>query len=167
MEFALIFYPFVEVETPPCDANKNEVTAMPFVNMNSTEIVTLEVKLDIPPNCGYPSFNEVIQKFTQHCIISQPSRVSCMIMGENCVTVKFQVPASTLPILERKITDSEQFLSRMKISIVKILDKTVFESDSGKNMLLKVHIKIIIVLLLICLYLCRSLHYQLALHILN
>ena len=115
---------------------------MPFLNTNSTtKIVTLEVKLNIPPDCGYPSFNEVIQKFTQHCNISQPSRVSSMVMGVNCVTVKFQVPASSLPMLEKKITDSEQFLSRMKISVVKILDKTVFESDSGKNMLLKVHIK--------------------------
>ena len=130
------------METPSCDANKDEVI-MPFININSAEIVTLEVKLNIPPNCGYLSFNEVIEKFTQHCSISQPSHISGMIMGKNCVTVKFQVPASSLPILERKITDSEQFLSKMKISVVKILDKTVFENDSGKNTLLKVCIKLL------------------------
>ena len=150
-----IYVPFVEVETPSCDANKDEVIIpLSCITINSAEIVTLEVKLNIPPNCGYLSFNEVIQKFTQHCSISQSSRISGMIMGKNCVTVKFQVPASSLPILERKITDSEQFLSKMKISVVKILDKIVFESDSGKN---KVCIKII-VSLLICSDLCRNLH---------
>ena len=99
--------------------------------------MTLEVKMNIPPNLGYHSFNEVIQKFTQHCNIDQSS-VSCMIMGKSCVTVKFQVLASSLPILEKKMTDSELFFSRMKISVVKILDKTVFESDSSKSTLLKV-----------------------------
>ena len=137
MHTCINLVPLLEVEAPCRDANKDEINAMPFINTNSIEIVTLEVKLNIPPDHGYHSVNEVIQKFTQHCSINQSS-VSAMIMGKNCVTIKFQVPASSIPILEKKITDSEQFFSRMKISIVKILDKTVFESDSGKNTLLKV-----------------------------
>ena len=61
-----------------------------------------------------------------------------MVMGENSVTVKFQVPTSSIPILEKKIVDSEHFFSNMKVSVVKILDKTVFETDSDKKSLLKV-----------------------------
>ena len=101
---------------------------MPFTNTTSTEAVMLEAKLNIIPNQGYCSFNEAVQRFSQHCNIQQS--FVCMIVGKNCVTVKFQVSASSLPILEKKITDSEQFLSSINISVVKILDKTIFESDS-------------------------------------
>ena len=81
--------------------------------------------------------SEVIQRFTQHCNIDQSS-FSYMIMGKNCVTVSFQVPTVTLPILEKKINDSVKSLPDMKVSLVKILGKTVFETDSDQKTLSKV-----------------------------
>ena len=99
---------------------------------SSTDHVMLEVKLNIPPISGFQHINEVLQKFTQHCNINQ-SGVSCMIMGKNSVTVNFQISALSLSVLEKKITDSEQSLSSMKVSLVKILGKTVFETDGSTS----------------------------------
>lgn len=123
---------------PSCDANKDETNAMPFNNTTSSdlELVMLEAKLNTPPEHGYPS--EVIQAFTQHFNINQSS-VFCMIMGENCVKVLFKVPTLQLPVLEKIINDSEKFLSNMKVSSVKILGKTVFETDSDRKVFLNVY----------------------------
>ena len=127
---------------PHRDAKKNERNVMPFINETSTELVMLEAKLNVHPKQGFQSVNVVIQKFVQHCRINQSS-ISCMIMDEKCVTVKFQVPTSSLPHLEKKIVDSEQYLANMKVSLVKILDKTVFEIDSEENIFSKVIIHLI------------------------
>ena len=125
---------------PPCDA-KDETKPIVFSDKTSTdlELVNLEVKLDVPPDHGYHSLSKVIQRFTQHCNIKQSS-VSYMVMGKNCVTVSFQVPTVTLPILEKKINDSVKSLPDMKVSLVKILGKTVFETDSDQKTLSKVFI---------------------------
>ena len=128
----LILYFTLETVASSCDdANKDESnTIMPFTNMTSTEVMMLEAKLSILPDQGYCSLNEAVQKFSKYCNILQQSFVG-MIVGKNCVTVKFQVPASSLPILEKKMNDSEQFLSSINISVVKLLDKTIFkQSDS-------------------------------------
>ena len=61
-----------------------------------------------------------------------------MIMGKNCVTVLFQVHTIILPVLEKKINDSVEFLSDMKVSLVKILEKTIFKTDSDERTLSKV-----------------------------
>jgi len=123
----LILYFTLETVASSCDANKDESnTILPFTNTTSTDVVMLEAKL---PDQGYCSFNEAVQKFSQHCNISQQFFAG-MIVGKNCVTVKFQVSASSLPILESKMNDSEHFLSSINISVVKLLDKTIFESDS-------------------------------------
>ena len=61
-----------------------------------------------------------------------------MIMGKNCVTVLFQVHTVTLPVLEKKINDSVESLSDMKVSLVKILEKTIFKTDSDERTLSKV-----------------------------
>ena len=61
-----------------------------------------------------------------------------MIMGKNCVTVLFQVHTVILPVLEKKINDSVEFLSDMKVSLVKILEKTIFKTDSDERTLSKV-----------------------------
>ena len=118
---------------------KDETESIVFSNMTSTdvELVTLETKLNVPPGHGYSGVNKVLQRFTQHCNINQSS-FYCMIMSKNCVTVFFQVPTATLPVLEKKINDSVKSLSDMKVSLVKILGKTVFETDSDQSTLLKV-----------------------------
>ena len=125
-------------ETPSCDA-KDETKPIVFNNRASTdlELVKLEVKLNVPPDHGYHNLRKVIQQFTQHCSINQSS-VSCMIMGKNCVTVLFQVHTVTLPVLEKKINDSVESLSDMKVSLIKILEKAVFETDSDERTLSKV-----------------------------
>lgn len=129
-------YLFLEVETPSCNANKDETNVMPF-NKTTTdlELVMLETKLNIPPDHSYHSLSELIQKFTQHCSIDRSS-FSGMIMGKHCVTVKFIISTLTLPILEKKIKDSEKSLSDMKVSLVKILGKTIFETDSDHKVFL-------------------------------
>jgi len=106
------------------------------MHKTSPELVAIEARLDVPPDHGFQHLNKLIQKFTQQCNIE--SSISCMIMGKNSVTVKFQVPTASIPILEKRIADSEQFFYNMKVSLVKILEKTVFETDSDKKSLLKV-----------------------------
>ena len=123
---------------PPCDA-KDETKPIVFRDKTLTgpEHIKLEAKLDVPPNHGYHSLSEVLQRFIQHFNINQSS-VSYMVIGKNCVTVSFQVPTVTLPILEKKINDSVKSLPDMKVSLVKILGKTVFETDSDQKILSKV-----------------------------
>ena len=126
------------VEKPFSDV-KDEMESIVFSNMTSTdvELVTLQTKLNVPPGHGYSDVNKVLQCFTQHCDINQSSWF-CQIIGENCITVFFQVPTATLPVLEKKINDSAKSLADMKVSLVKILGKTVFETNSDQNTLLKV-----------------------------
>lgn len=147
----LSFIICLEAETS--SHNTDEGNTMPFTNNSckaSKEHVTLEAKLHVPPDQGYQCV-KVKQRFTQHCSISHSS-VSGMIMGEDCMTVNFQVPTSSLPDLEKKITDSRQSLLSMKVSLVKILGKTVFETDSGKKQKVLHLINIANLILLFCSY---------------
>ena len=132
------------------DSNKD----MTFAEKTSTKLVTLEAKLKAPPGCGFPYLNEVMLKFTRLCAIDQSSFTGMTISDhDSCVTLRFQVPTSSLPILESKITNSSYSFPDMKVSLVKILGKTVFKTDCGKNTLkvtiIVIHMIIVIILVVV------------------
>ena len=136
------------------DSNKDKIHTITFAKKTLAKLVTLEAKLKVPPGCGFPYFNEVMFKFTQLCAIDR-SYFSGMTINDHdsCVTLRFQVPTSSLPILESKITNSIYSFPDMKISLVKILGKTVFETDCGNSTLkvtiIIIHLIIVIILVVI------------------